>query len=125
MLLVEDDESLLALTRATLEDLGYSVLTATDGLEALEIDEEYDGEIHLLLSDVIMPSLGGFEMSEIIHERRPDMKIVFMSGYPNRGQTKGRSIPERSDFLQKPIKSERLAMILRKTLDGARVLASA
>ena len=125
VLLVEDDESLLALTRATLEDMGYSVLTATNGLEALEIDEEYDSEIHLLLSDVIMPSLGGFEMSEIIRERRPDMKIVFMSGYPNRGQTKGRSIPERSEFLQKPILPERLAMIIRKTLDSPRVLATA
>ncbi len=116
ILLVEDDESLLTLTQFTLEDLGYKVLMAGNGIEALEVEEDHEGTIDVLLSDVIMPSMGGFEAAEIIRERRPDIKIVFMSGYPNRGQKMGKSIPERSEFLQKPIQPDHLAKVIRNEI---------
>ena len=117
ILLVEDDEAVLALTRDLLEDLGYTVLTAGTGLEALEIDEEHDGHIDLLLSDVVMPALGGFEVAEMIRERRPDTRIVFMSGYPNRNNTGGK-MPAGAQFLQKPVKANRLARVIRMVLDS-------
>ena len=116
ILLVEDDESLLTLTQFTLEDLGYKVLKAENGIEALEVEEDHEGTIDVLLSDVIMPSMGGFEAAEIIRERRPDIKIVFMSGYPNRGQKMGKGIPEQSEFLQKPILPDHLARVIRNEI---------
>ena len=125
ILLVEDDESLLTLTQFTLEDLGYKALKAGNGIEALEVEEDHEGTIDVLLSDVIMPSMGGFEAAEIIRERRPDIKIVFMSGYPNRGQKMGKSIPERSEFLQKPIQPDHSAKVIRNEIhnDDLRLLA--
>jgi PAS domain S-box-containing protein len=117
ILLVEDDAPLLTLTQGILEDLGYKVLTAADGLEALEVDEDHDAPIDLLLSDVVMPALGGFETAKLIRERRPEIKIVFMSGYPNRGCQENK-IPDQAKFLQKPVKAARLAQILREELEN-------
>jgi PAS domain S-box-containing protein len=118
ILVVEDDESLLRLASSTLEDLGYKVLRASSGLEALEVDEEHEVTIDLLLTDVVMPALGGFELAEMMHETRPNMKIVFMSGYPNRDRKERVKIAEDSQFLQKPVKTEHLAKVIRAELDS-------
>ncbi|MFQ6017148.1 MAG: CHASE domain-containing protein [Kiloniellaceae bacterium] len=117
ILLVEDDDALRDLTRSTLEGLGYTVLTAGTGPEALEVDADHDGPIDLLLSDVAMPGMGGIELAEIMRATRPNMKIVFMSGYPNRGGI-NTEIPERAPFLRKPIKTRRLAEVIRSELDS-------
>lgn len=66
---MEDDDRLLELTHEVLCDLGYRVFVAGNGLEALELDETLDRPIDLLLSDVVMPSLGGFELYEILLEK--------------------------------------------------------
>ena len=76
--------------------------------------------VDLLLSDVVMPSLGGFELYEILKERRSDMKAVFMSGYPKRGAGKI-EIQENTPFLQKPIKPGQLAHAIRMELDRTSV----
>ena len=112
------DDQLLALTRCTLEELGYKVLSARDGFEALEREEDHDGDIDLMLSDVVMPGLGGFELAGIIQDSRPDMKMVFMSGYPKSKSAADADIPERARFCQKPIGAVRLAQIVRGELDG-------
>ncbi len=117
ILLVEDDEQLLALTGGILEDLGYQVLSAGNGLDALEVDEEYEGTIDLLLTDVVMPSLGGFEIADLIRGRRPGIKIVFMSGYPRRAQGDAIVVPDHHQFLQKPIEADKLAQALRAVFD--------
>ena len=116
ILLVEDDDRLLELTHDVLRDFGYKVFVAGNGLEALEIDEEFERPIDLLVSDVVMPSLGGFELYEILRERRPDLKAVFMSGYPKRGAGKV-VIPENTPFLQKPVGPSQLAQAIRMELD--------
>lgn len=122
VLLVEDDERLLELTHDILRDLGYKVLIAGNGLEALEIDDEMENGPDILVSDVIMPSLGGFELYEILRERRTNMKALFMSGYPQRGSGKV-EIPENVPFLQKPVEAGQLARAIRKELDSAAVRA--
>jgi PAS domain S-box-containing protein len=115
ILLVEDDPKLLDLTGSVLSALGYNVLYASDGAEALEVEAEFEGTIDLLLSDVVMPQLGGFELAEIIRADRPDINVVFMSGYANPEQS-GAKMPANSQFLQKPVQTNRLAQILRNEL---------
>ena len=117
ILLVEDDPPLLEIVREMLDTLGYNVITAGDGFEAMEVEADYDGEIDLLLSDVVMPTIGGFEMAEMIRETRPNIKIVFMSGYPNRAGISNEALPENCQFLQKPVKPAHLAQAVRQELD--------
>ena len=121
ILVVEDDEALLALNSTTLIELGYKVLTAEDGFCALEVEDECDGQIDLLLSDVVMPQMGGFELCEIIREKRPGLKTIFISGYPNRDAAKGTELPENCQFLQKPVNPTHLARAVRQELDAPRL----
>jgi len=117
LLFAEDDTLLLELMHDVLCELGYHVLVANNGFEALEKDENYEGKIDLLLSDVDMPTLDGFELYDIMHERRPDMKVVFISGYPNfEGRLSSKPIAAR--ILQKPIEVGLLARVLRGELEG-------
>ncbi|MEZ5669748.1 MAG: CHASE domain-containing protein [Alphaproteobacteria bacterium] len=118
ILLVEDDTALLDLTESTLQSLGYNVLAANGGFEALEMEQDCEGDIDLLLSDVVMPELGGFEVAQMIRASRPDIKVVFMSGYPNRGQAADERMPDGAVFLQKPVRPDRLAQSLRMELDS-------
>ena len=116
LLLVEDDDRLLELTYETLCDLGYTVFIASNGLEALEVDEGLEDTVDLLVSDVVMPSLGGFELYEMLREKHPDLKAVFMSGYPTRGAGNVQ-VPEGTPFLQKPVEPNLLARTIRAELD--------
>ena len=116
ILLVEDDDRLLELTHEVLCDLGYTVFVAGNGMEALELDENLDRPIDLLLSDVVMPSLGGFELYKILLEKRLDLKAVFISGYPTRG-TGSVEIPEGTPFLSKPVSPEELARAIHEELE--------
>lgn len=118
ILLVEDDRPVLDLVSGMLEALDYNVLTANDGLEALEVEAEHEEHIDLILSDVVMPGLGGFEAASMVRESRPEVKLVFMSGYPNRGVAGEDVMPVNSQFLQKPVDPNHLARVLRKELDG-------
>lgn len=81
ILLVEDEEAVLELTRTLLEELGYNVLFAGLPCEALSIAENHPGRIHLLLSDVVMPEMNGRDLAELIRAVRPEVKCLFMSGY--------------------------------------------
>ena len=117
ILLVEDDDRLLELTHDVLCDLGYTVRIAANGLEALEIDDEMEDSFDLLLSDVVMPSLGGFELYDMLREKRSGLKAVFMSGYPARGGGKA-EIPDNVPLLQKPVPTGQLARAIRVELDN-------
>jgi CheY-like chemotaxis protein len=81
VLLVDDQESLRELTAQLLKQAGLHVLEASDGLHAVEVSNEYQGSIDLLLTDMIMPRLGGGELAERIVKLRPNTKVLFMSGY--------------------------------------------
>ncbi len=109
ILLVEDDDALRQLVQATLEDLGYSVLAAADGLDALEIEDEYEGKIDLVFSDVVMPRMGGFELIHAIRDTRPNIKAILISGYPARGDAETMDAPEGVPLLQKPLDPDTIA----------------
>jgi CheY-like chemotaxis protein len=123
ILLAEDDIALRRLAQTTLEELGYQVLAASDGFEAIELEGDHEGPIHLLLSDVVMPGLGGFELTEAVRQTRPDVHVLLMSGYPSRGQGEMKRVPEGVDILQKPVDQQVLAKMVRRTLDTGEVAA--
>ena len=81
ILLVEDEESLRSLTRSILEQGGYTVLDASNGMEAVDIAREYPGTIHLLLTDMVMPGMNGYAVAEEVERLHPGIRIAYMSGY--------------------------------------------
>jgi len=116
ILLAEDEDSLRRLTRACLEQGGYRVIEAKDGREALESSDSYTGPIQLLLTDIVMPVMGGRALAEALVARRPDTRVLYMSGYT--GQTIGQAnLEPGSNFLAKPFTREVLARKIREVLD--------
>ncbi len=125
VLLVEDEMSLRKLTRHLLELGGYTVLEAESGIEALKMSREFDGTIHLLLTDVVMPVMSGRVLADEISKTRPETQILFMSGYT--GQTVGAHgvLAEGSYYLPKPFTREALGKKVREALDGHSALLGA
>ena len=119
ILLVEDNEMLLRMLAAMLEKNNYSVLSATNAGFALSLAQRHPGPIHLLLSDVIMPEMNGKELSEKLLSLRPEMGVIFMSGYTADIIASQGLIPEGIHFLQKPVPFETLTAKVREVLDTA------
>jgi PAS domain S-box-containing protein len=115
VLLVEDESSLLQFAKALLEQLGYTVLYADSPVKAIKIAGEYNGDIHLLMTDVIMPEMSGLELSDRISSRRHDIKCLFMSGYSSDIMNNG-ILDEGIHFLQKPFTAESLSVKVREAL---------
>jgi signal transduction histidine kinase/ActR/RegA family two-component response regulator len=117
MVLVVEDESIVrGLVRETLRQLGYAVLEAGDGYQALQIIEQHQGKIHLLLTDVIMPLMNGHELAMRVESRYPDIKVIYMSGYTDDTLAfHGIAQPE-IDFIQKPFTRAELGEKLRAVL---------
>ena len=119
VLLVEDDAGLRGLARMVLEGQGgYNVLESAGGNEAKLIAGQHQGPIHLLLTDVVMPGMGGRELSEELAILRPEMKILFMSGYTDDTVVRHGVLEEGMAFLQKPFTAESLLRKVRDTLDS-------
>jgi CheY-like chemotaxis protein/anti-sigma regulatory factor (Ser/Thr protein kinase) len=116
VLLVEDDERVRALIASMLKKYGYTVLLASQGDQALEIAARHHGRIHLLLTDVVMPSMSGRVLSERLMATRPDTKVLYMSGYSDdailRHGVKGAA----THFIQKPFSIDMLAEKVRETI---------
>ena len=125
LLLVEDETSLRKLSRHLLELCGYVVLEAENGAEALKVSQEHKGIIDLLLTDVVMPGMSGRVLADQLVKRRPETRVVYMSGYT--GQTVGEHgvLAEGSFFLPKPFTRQALAHKIREALDGQSVLTGA
>jgi len=117
ILLVEDQEGIRDLVREYLQKNGYSVLHAADGNKALEIAHEYQQPIHLLLTDVVMPNVGGRELAHRLSEQRPQMKVLFMSGYPDHATWSSELVDNTAAVLQKPFTLDTLARKVRNLLD--------
>jgi len=116
ILLVEDQKSVRSFTGAVLKEYGYHVIEASDGDEATAVAEEYAGEIHLLLTDVVMPGISGKEAAERMKEVRPNLKVLFMSGY-TADVIAQRGVLDRSvAFLHKPFSPVQLAAKVRELL---------
>jgi nitrogen-specific signal transduction histidine kinase/CheY-like chemotaxis protein len=118
VLLVEDEEALLRIGRLLLEDLGYKVLAASGPNQGIRIAAEYAGDIHLLLTDVIMPEMSGRELRDRLLALRPGMKCLFMSGYTADIIAHRGVLDSGVHFFQKPFSRDSLAMMLREALDG-------
>jgi signal transduction histidine kinase len=119
LLLVEDEAAVRASVRRLLEWHGYTVLEARNGTEALKIYEARENEIDLVLTDILMPELGGHELVEQLRERRPDLRVVFMSGYAERALTSNGSVPSGTGYLEKPFTVDTLMRRIREVLDAA------
>jgi len=118
ILLIEDDDVTRTLTRMILEDLGYRVLSAQNGTHAAQLNRSFDGEIHLLLSDIMIPDGNGVDWARRLREDRPRMSTVFMSGY-SRERLMHEGIPDPGlPFLHKPFPAAVLALTLREALDS-------
>jgi PAS domain S-box-containing protein len=117
VLLVEDEEVLRRLAREILSGNGYKVLEAGNGREALLLSEAHRGEIHLLLTDVVMPKMSGRELTERIRPLRPDLRILYMSGYTDDAILRHGVLEDGIPFLQKPFTPEGLARKVREVLD--------
>jgi PAS domain S-box-containing protein len=119
VLLVEDKPVVLDLCTAMLENLGYEVLPAADQKEALRLAREHPGEIHLLLTDVIMPGMNGRDLKDQILPLRPEIKCLFMSGYTANVIVHHGVLEEGINFIEKPFTRHSLAVKLRQVLTGA------
>ncbi|NTV88735.1 MAG: response regulator, partial [Burkholderiaceae bacterium] len=118
VLLVEDEEALLKLGKVLLERLGYTVLAADSPNQAIQLAETYQGVIHLLLTDVIMPEMSGRDLWHRLDALRPGLKCLFMSGYTANVIAHHGVLDEGVRFLQKPFSREVLAVKLREALYG-------
>jgi CheY-like chemotaxis protein len=119
ILMVEDEPSLRAFVRMTLSRLGYRVFEAATGAGALEAWEQNQGEIALLLTDMMLPDgMSGKDLALKLREMKPSLKIIYTSGYSADLAGKDLPLDERENFLCKPFKAEKLAQMLRGQLDG-------
>jgi CheY-like chemotaxis protein len=117
ILLAEDDHEVRELTRQVLVRQGYTVLDTASGTEALHLAKHYPHPIDMLLTDVIMPDINGKVLAEKILPIRPQLKIIFISGYPNETIAKHGVVDSGTIFLQKPFTASQLAQQVRVALD--------
>jgi two-component system, cell cycle sensor histidine kinase and response regulator CckA len=117
ILLVEDEPSVLALSERILADQGYAVLSAASPDEALALAVAHSGPIDLLLTDIVMPGMNGRELHRRLIDRRPGLRVVFMSGYTANVIAHQGVLDEGVDFLQKPFSRQALAAKVREALD--------
>ncbi len=116
ILLVEDDEVVRTMIVEILTSLGYSVLEAADGEEAMQTFKRYHGRIELLLTDVVMPKMNGAELARKVLKLRPDIKVLFMSGYTDDAVVRHGILQDDVHFLQKPLTPKTLAQTVRRLL---------
>ncbi|MEW5850672.1 MAG: PAS domain S-box protein [Myxococcota bacterium] len=116
VLLVEDEDAVRLLIRHVLESRGYRVLVTRDADEALKVSSRHDGNIDLLLTDVLLPQMDGHELAKRLGEDRPAMKVLFVSGYPSDFMGDGQGLPPGTNFLQKPFTPLVLARAVQDVL---------
>ena len=117
VLLAEDEEGVRALAFEFLTAAGYRVFVASDGQKALEIAETLGEPIHVLVTDVVMPKMRGPELAKRMRNTRPDLKVVFMSGYLEQNEG-GEDFTGSATFLQKPFSKDVLVRQVGAALRG-------
>jgi len=111
-------ETSFACVATVLVQQGYKVIQAGDGQQALEIAKRHSGQIHLLLTDVMMPRMGGPELVEEIRHARPSIRVLFCSGYAGHAAMEQSIVHASTPFLQKPFTPLVLALKVREALDA-------
>jgi CheY-like chemotaxis protein len=117
VLLVEDEAEVRSLAREVLERLGYTLLEANTADDAILIAQQHVGLIDLLLTDVVMPRMGGGALAEAVTTMRPETKILFMSGYTDDAIVRHGVLEKGVDLLEKPFSPRTLAAKVRAVLD--------
>ena len=117
ILLVEDSGIVRTLVTATLESYGYEVLAAAGPSEAISLAEGFGRQIDLLLTDVVMPHMSGHELAERLAAVRPDLKVLFVSGYPADTTSRLGVAEPQASFIEKPYLPDGLARAVRRALD--------
>jgi DNA-binding NtrC family response regulator len=118
ILIVEDDVSVLHLTERILDHLGYAVLTSASPAEALTMAREYQGEIHLLMTDVILPEMNGTDLAGGMLNIRPTIRTLFMSGYTADVIAHQGVLEKGVHFVQKPFTFDSLARKVKEALEA-------
>ena len=121
VLVVENEEALLELTSAVLSRIGYKVLSAHDGMEAIEIARSFDGPIHLLLTDIMMPKLNGHSLARHVTVLHPAIRVLFMTGHSDLDEMPREVLSSDSECLQKPFHRDTLIRKVRQTLDPSEI----
>jgi len=117
ILLVEDEPAVRALAARLLRSVGYTVVEARNGAQALEVCKQQDRAVDLLVTDVVMPQMGGPELAERLTPLHPEMKVLFMSGYTDDAVLRHGLLESGAAFLQKPFTRNALAAKVREVLD--------
>ncbi len=118
VLLVEDDDEVRAIAARALAEHGFVVLEARDGVDALEVARRHHGEIHLVVTDVVMPRMGGKDLVARLREERPGAKVLYASGYTRNAIVHQGVLEAGTNFLQKPYVPATLTRKVREVLDG-------
>ena len=116
VLVAEDEVGIRSPLRRLLVAQGYRVLDASDGLGALEVAKRHSGQIHLLLTDILMPGMNGGELARHLLLIRPGVRVIFMSGYSDEAIQANGILTPGATFLQKPFSLEELTCRLREAL---------
>ena len=124
VLVVEDESAIRRMISASRCFYGYQVIEADDSRQAVELCEHGEQVVDLLLTDIIMPVMGGPELVSILSRKRPDLRVLFISGYTDRALGHQGLLPEGTSFLSKPFTPERLARKVRTALDAPRARAA-
>jgi len=117
VLLVEDHIDVRQLSATILRSMGFEVLEAGDGDEALAVAETYTADIRLMLTDVIMPGMNGKQLADKMLRMRPNIRVIFMSGYTDRIMSRDGMLDESVDYLQKPFTAQELHAMVRRALE--------
>jgi PAS domain S-box-containing protein len=118
VLLAEDDDAVRSLTKLVLQELGYQVFEARDGAEACGLFDAIGAELDLLVTDIVMPAMGGHVLADRLKQRRPGLKVLYISGYADEAITRLSALPPGSVFLEKPFGPEDFVEKLREVLGG-------
>ncbi|MCX8021980.1 MAG: PAS domain S-box protein [Syntrophorhabdaceae bacterium] len=118
VLLVEDEKKVLELCSFMLEQLGYKVLPAQSPIEGIERAKTYEGEIDLLITDIVMPDMNGSELAEILQVMRPSLKALFMSGYTTNVVIKNGILKKNVHYIQKPFSLHQFSIKIREALES-------
>lgn len=122
VLVVEDEPLVRSLAVRGLQDQGYRVLQAEDGPAALAASRAYDGDIHLLVTDVVMPGMNGKELADRLSAERTGLRVLYVSGYTDHAVVRHGVLEEGIAFLSKPFDMSSLARTVREVLDSGRVV---
>jgi PAS domain S-box-containing protein len=118
VMLLEDEGSLREIIQEILQEAGYLVITTTDSRDALQAARDHPGPIHILVTDVVMPGMGGREVAEALARERPELRVLYMSGYTDEAIGRHNVLEPDVHFLQKPFATGALLRKVREVLEG-------